>query len=642
MPQTCRFCAAPLSHVVVDLGMSPLCESFLRPEQLDGWSPSTRCAPMVCDRCFLVAAARVRRAGGDLHRVRLLLVVLDSWLEHARAVRRARCDAARPGPRRASSSSSAATTATCCSTSSTRGIPVLGIEPAANVAAVAEAAGRPDPRPVLRPRARAGARRDRPAGRPHRRQQRRWPRSRTSTTSWPAWRCCSRPTGLVTIEFPHLLRLIEDNQFDTIYHEHFSYFSLATLDRILAAHGLDGRRRRRAADARRVAARPRPPRRRPRPSRPRSTRCSRASGEAGLEDRRDVRRRSARGSSALKRAVLAFLIEARRAGQTVAGYGAPGKANTLLNYCGIRTDLLPYTVDRNPYKHGRFTPGHAHPDPRARAARRGRARTIVWILPWNLRDEIAAQLGLRRDVGRPALRGHPGAAPSSRRRSVESRRRPRMKVVLFCGGHGLRLRELHRDHPQADGRRSATAPILWHVMRYYAHFGHKDFMLCLGYRADVIKDYFLHYDEALSNDFVLSDGGALGRAAAARDIEDWRITFVDTGLQANDRRAAAAVRRHLAGRGDLPGQLRRRPDRRAAGRARRGLPRPRQGRRVPGRPPALHVPRRRQRGRRRGHGDPARRRVRPLDQRRLLHLPADDLRLHRARRRARRASRSSG
>ena len=118
-----------------------------------------------------------------------------------------------------------------------------------------------------------------------------------------------------------------------------------------------------------------------------------------------------------------------------------------------------------------------------------------------------------------------------------------MKVVLFCGGLGLRLREHAESLPKpmvSVGHR----PILWHIMKYYAHHGHKDFILCLGYKADAIKSYFLDYDEAHSNDFVLSDGGR-NLELLSSDIDDWRITFIDTGLQANIGQRLMAVRKHV-------------------------------------------------------------------------------------------------
>ena len=210
--------------------------------------------------------------------------------------------------------------------------------------------------------------------------------------------------------------------------------------------------------------------------------------------------------SETKRELLEFLIGAKREGRSIVGYGAPGKGNTLLNYCGIRTDFLDYTVDRNPYKQGRFLPGHAHPDPSPGPDPARRGRTIVLILPWNLQDEIVASWRSS-GMGRPVRRPDPAAVTAVSRGADVSRRptgkEPHMKVVLFCGGLGMRLRDYSESIPKPMvpiGYR----PILWHLMKYYAHFGHKDFILCLGYKADVIKNYFLNYDECLSNDFVLS------------------------------------------------------------------------------------------------------------------------------------------
>jgi glucose-1-phosphate cytidylyltransferase len=122
-----------------------------------------------------------------------------------------------------------------------------------------------------------------------------------------------------------------------------------------------------------------------------------------------------------------------------------------------------------------------------------------------------------------------------------------VKVVLFCGGRGLRLRE-HSEAIPKPMVQIGYRPVLWHVMRYFAHFGHREFVLCLGYKADVIKDYFLRYNEALSNDFVLSDGGR-DVELLQRDIQDWRISFLDTGLNANVGQRLRSVRRHL---GDEP------------------------------------------------------------------------------------------
>ena len=134
-----------------------------------------------------------------------------------------------------------------------------------------------------------------------------------------------------------------------------------------------------------------------------------------------------------------------------------------------------------------------------------------------------------------------------------------MKVVLFCGGLGTRLREYTGEIPKPMVK-IGYRPILWHLMKYYAHFGHTDFVLCLGYRADVIKEFFLHYEEWISNDFTLSKGGR-DLHLENNDIEDWNITFVDTGLHANIGERLVAVRKYVRGRGGLPRQLQRRPDR---------------------------------------------------------------------------------
>ena len=166
-------------------------------------------------------------------------------------------------------------------------------------------------------------------------------------------------------------------------------------------------------------------------------------------------------------------------------------------------------------------------------------------MPWNLRDEIVAQLAYARDWGARFVVAIPELEVIA------------VKVVLFCGGLGLRMSDGSGSIPKPMvpiGNR----PILWHIMKYYAHFGHKDFIVCLGHRAEAIKDFFLNYNEALSNDFVLSEGGK--RIELIRsDIDDWRITFVDTGLHSNIGQRLCAVRRVPRRRRVLPRHLRRRP-----------------------------------------------------------------------------------
>jgi hypothetical protein len=278
-----------------------------------------------------------------------------------------------------------------------QGIPVLGIEPAANVAAVAVAKGVPTlvkffGRDTARELVAQGKRADLMAGNNVLAQV-------NGLNDFVAGlKIVLAPRGVITIEFPHLMRLVADNQFDTIYHEHFSYFSLVSVERIFAAHGLtvfDVEELPTHGGSLRIYARHQEDDTRPL--------------TAGLESLRDRERHAgleglpyyasfAEQVRETKRKLLEFLIRAKRQGKSVAGYGAPGKGNTLLNYCGIRTDFLDYTVDRNPYKHGRFCPGThipIFPPERIRETR----PDYVLILPWNLKREIIAQLAYIRDWG---------------------------------------------------------------------------------------------------------------------------------------------------------------------------------------------------------------------------------------------------
>jgi SAM-dependent methyltransferase len=207
-----------------------------------------------------------------------------------------------------------------------------------------------------------------------------------------------KPQGVVTIEFPHLMRLMSESQFDTIYHEHFSYFSFLTAEKIFAAHGLtlfDVEELPTHGGSLRIYARHRGDA--ARPVTPRAERLRQREIDAGLL-RIETYASFGEQVKETKRKLLAFLIEAKRAGKRIAGYGAPGKGNTLLNYCGIRTDFIDFTVDRSAYKQGKFLPGtHIpihHPD-RIREAK----PDYVLILPWNFKDEIVQQMGYIREWG---------------------------------------------------------------------------------------------------------------------------------------------------------------------------------------------------------------------------------------------------
>ena len=265
-------------------------------------------------------------------------------------------------------------------------IPVLGVEPAANVAAVAVKKGVPTlvkffGRETARQLVAEGKQADLILGNNVLAQV-------PDLNDFVAGiKILLKPEGVVTIEFPHLMRLMDENQFDTIYHEHFSYFSFLTSEKIFAAHGMtlfDVEELPTHGGSLRIYARhaennSRPVSARAIELRTREEKAGLARIESYSSFEQQVRE--------TKRKLLEFLIEAKRAGKKVVGYGAPGKGNTLLNYCAIRTDFLDYTVDRNPYKHGRFTPGTRIPIFPVDKIRETKPDYLL-ILPWNLKDEI--------------------------------------------------------------------------------------------------------------------------------------------------------------------------------------------------------------------------------------------------------------
>ena len=391
----CRFCSAPLTTTVVDLGMSPLCERFLTDDQLDTMEPFFPLRVYLCTDCSLVQLPEYVGPREIFSDYAYFSSYSESWVEHARlyADRMSR-DLGLTGHQLVVEVGS--NDGYLLQHFVAKDIPVLGIEPAQNVARVAIDRGIPTKvgffgLAMARELERQGVRADLLVGNNVLAQV---PDINDFVSGLAT---LLAPDGLLTLEFPHLLRLLEGNQFDTIYHEHFSYFSLHTATRILDAHGL------RVVDSEQLpthggslrlhvrhavnAARP-------------TERYT-----AVIADEDDARLDLPDGYGgfessvhAAKRDVLEFLIRTSREGRSVAGYGAPGKANTFLNFCGIRSDLVAYTVDRNPYKHGRFTPGTHIPiyPPEHIAETRP---DLIWILPWNLADEIAGQLSYVRDWG---------------------------------------------------------------------------------------------------------------------------------------------------------------------------------------------------------------------------------------------------
>jgi hypothetical protein len=392
----CRICGTELTHVFADLGVTPLCESFLDASQLSGMEAFYPLLTYVCERCFLVQLEEFVAPEEIFTEYAYFSSFSDSWLRHAEDY--VEMTTKRFGLDEESfvmelASNDGYLLQYFCR----RGIPALGIEPAANVAKAAEKVGVPTEVkffdvPLAEDLVARGKRPDLLLG-------------NNVLAQVPDLRGFVRgmkvvlaPEGVITLEFPHLLRLMQENQFDTIYHEHFSYFSLLTIESFFASEGLtvfDVEELSTHGGSLRVFAR--------------HDDCGKHEvtdavarilddeKEAGL-DGLPAYKAFDEQVKETKRRLLEYLIQAKDAGKTVAGYGAPGKGNTLLNYCGIGPDLLDFTVDRNPYKHGKFTPGTRipiHPVEKLKEAK----PDIVLILPWNLVDEITEQHAYIREWG---------------------------------------------------------------------------------------------------------------------------------------------------------------------------------------------------------------------------------------------------
>jgi SAM-dependent methyltransferase len=385
---TCRLCNAELTETFVDLGMSPLCESYLAADQLDDRESFYPLHVRMCAECLLVQLPAYVPGEDIFSDYAYFSSYSDSWVAHAKRYADEMTERLRLGP--------GSLVAEVASNDGyllqhfvAAGIPVVGVEPAANVAEVARAKGIRTEVHFLG--ARTGAAIARQYGQSDlvaaNNVYAHVPDIRDFTAGLAA---LVKPTGLVTLEFPHLLRLIERRQYDTIYHEHYQYLSLLTASRALASGGLsvvDVDELATHGGSLRVHARPSDSAGEPAPSVKAVLAAEEAAGLHTLAGHAGF----AESVFGIKRDLLTFLLGARARGETVVGYGAPGKGNTLLNHCGIRSDLLAYTVDRSPHKQGRFLPGtHIpihHPD-RIAADRPDH----VLVLPWNLRTEIAAQL----------------------------------------------------------------------------------------------------------------------------------------------------------------------------------------------------------------------------------------------------------
>ncbi len=393
---SCLFCRTELRHTFVDLGMSPPCESYRQPEQLNEMEPFYPLHAYVCDQCFLVQLQEYIRPENIFSDYAYFSSYSQSWLQHAKnyvdmAVERFQLSDESQVVEIASNDGYLLQYFVA------KGIPTLGIEPAANIAKVAMEKGIPTVvkffgEETAREQFEKGKQADLLIGNnvlahtPH------------LNDFVKGLKIILKPQGVITMEFPHLMRLKEENQFDTIYHEHFSYFSFITVENIFAFHGLtifDVEELSTHGGSLRIYARHTEDF-----SKPVSQQVLelRAREEAAGVTRLEYYSSFSEQVKETKRKLLDFLIKVKREGKSVVGYGAPGKGNTLLNYCGIRTDFLDYTVDRSPYKQGQFLPGtHIpifHPDKIQETK-----PDYVLILPWNLKDEIMAQMAYIRDWG---------------------------------------------------------------------------------------------------------------------------------------------------------------------------------------------------------------------------------------------------
>lgn len=393
----CRFCQTPLEHTFIDLGMSPLCQDHVRPGELNKMQAFYPLRAFVCSHCFLVQLEEFVKPSIIFSDYAYYSSYSDSWLQHAK-----RYADQITGKFAITENSLVAELASndgyLLQYFLEKGIPVLGIDPAGNVADYAISKrgirteikffGNETAREMITKYGMA----DLLIG-------------NNVLAHVPdindfvsGMKLFLSPQGLITMEFPHLLRLVERNQFDTIYHEHFSYLSFTTVERIFQHHGLE------LFDVEEL------------PTHGGSIRIYAKhkednSKQISFRVKELLKRESEAGMSTLsfyknfeksvqhaKRKILEFFIRAKNDGKRIAGYGAPGKGNTLLNYCGIRTDFIDYTVDRNPHKQGNFLPGTLIPIYGPEKIRETKP-DYVFILPWNLKEEIMESMSFIQEWG---------------------------------------------------------------------------------------------------------------------------------------------------------------------------------------------------------------------------------------------------
>lgn len=392
----CRFCETHLDCTFVDLGMSPLANSYLNAERLHHMEPFYPLHVYVCRTCYLVQLPLSQSPEKIFSDYAYFSSYSDSWLKHARDYTKMMIDRFKF---RSDSKvvEIASNDGYLLRYFKEKGIPVLGIEPAKNVAKAAQAAGIPTIVKFF---------------------------GTKTAMELTADNICAdllignnvlahvpdindfirgmkiilKSEGIVTMEFPHLMRLMDENQFDTIYHEHFSYFSFITVDKIFASHGLTifdvdelpshgGSLRIYARHAENVS----------KPIEQRVINLKNREKDAGF-DRLEYYLTFSEKVQETKRKILEFLIHAKRNKKSIVGYGAPAKGNTLLNYCGIRSDFVDFTVDRSPHKQNHYLPGTHIPIHSPERIKETKPDYVL-ILPWNLKEEIVQQMSYIREWG---------------------------------------------------------------------------------------------------------------------------------------------------------------------------------------------------------------------------------------------------
>jgi SAM-dependent methyltransferase len=392
---SCRLCGTPLTRTFVDLGMSPLCESYVSADHLDEAESFYPLHVRLCESCLLVQLPAYVPGEDIFSDYAYFSSYSDSWVSHARRYADLMTD-------RLGLTSDSLVTEVASNDGYllqhfvARNIPVLGVEPAANVAEVARSRGvRTESRFLGQQTGRELA--DEFGHADLVAANNVFAHVPDITGFAAGLRALVKDSGVVTLEFPHLLRLMERRQYDTIYHEHYSYLSLLTASRALATAGL------RVTDVDELETHGGSLRVYARPDEAASEPSLTVKTVLGAEESAGLHTVAGHAGFAsevlrIKSDLLGFLLDAAAGGKSVAGYGAPGKGNTLLNHCGIRSDLLSYTVDRSPYKQGMFLPGtHIPIYPPDRLAET--KPDYVLVLPWNLREEISEQLDYVRSWG---------------------------------------------------------------------------------------------------------------------------------------------------------------------------------------------------------------------------------------------------